>query len=158
MADNNNSQGDYPSAFSFYFSVAILDGGKSGIDAAFRDVTGLSAEMETETYMEGGGNTTAYHLPKGLKYQNLVLTRGMAPSTSKLVRWCQRTLEGGLSLPIETKSLKVSLLGPNEQTLHAWSFAGAYPVKWEAEGFNSMKSEIAIEKIELAFSSLKRES
>lgn len=157
MADGQKSQEAYPSALAFYFGVTIVGGGTSAIDAAFQDVSGLSAEMETETYMEGGGNSFSYHLPKGLKYQNLVLSRGIAPATSTLIKWCRQTLEGGLARSIETKSLQVSLLGPDEKSLYSWSFAGAYPVKWQAESFNSTKNEVAIEKIEFAFNSLTRD-
>jgi phage tail-like protein len=146
----------YPSALSFYFSVTILDG--NGKDAvAFQDVSGLSSEIEVETYIEGGGNTYAYRLPKGIKYQNLILSRGIASASSKLIKWCLRTLEGGLIQPIETKFMKISLLGPDAAPLHSWSLTGAYPVKWQAENFNSLKNDVAIEKLEFAFSSLTRE-
>jgi len=147
---------DYPKAVAFYFKVTIA-GSASDVDASFQDVSGLSVELETETYVEGGGNTFGYRLPKGVKYQNLVLSRGMAPTDSPLIVWCKKILEGGLACDIETKLLKVSLLNPDGNILHAWSFAGAYPVKWQADSFNSQKNDVAIEKIEFAFNSVTRE-
>lgn len=147
---------DYPKAVAFYFKVAIADrGGDFG--ASFQDVSGLSVELETETYVEGGGNAFGYRLPKGVKYQNLILSRGIGPADSRLIRWCKATLEGGLANAIETKLLKVSLLDPDGAPLHAWTFYGAYPVKWQADSFNSQKNDVAIEKIEFAFSSVTRE-
>jgi hypothetical protein len=38
-----------------------------------------------------------------------------------------------------------------------WSFADAYPVNWEVENFNATKNAVAIEKIELAYSTSRRE-
>lgn len=154
---------DYPTAVAFYFDVSITGSG-SGVDASFQDVSGLSIEMETETYVEGGGNAFVYRLPKGVKYQNLVLSRGIASAASPLITWCREVLEGGLAKGISTRSLRVSLLAPMNSTrasgpkaLHSWLFTDAYPVKWQADSFNSQKNDVAIEKIELAFSSFRRE-
>lgn len=145
----------YPTAFSFYFNVSV-ENSTDHTDAAFRDVSGLVAEMDTETYLEGGENTMAYRLPKGMKYQNLVLSRGVASRSSPLVKWCIETLQGGLAGRIQTKALIISLLGPGTKEsearpLHSWTVVNAYPVKWQAESFNAEKSEVAIEKIEFAF-------
>jgi len=35
--------------------------------------------------------------------------------------------------------------------IRAWSFANAFPVKWDVESFNSTKNEVAIEKIVLNY-------
>jgi phage tail-like protein len=35
--------------------------------------------------------------------------------------------------------------------IRAWSFANAYPVKWEVENFGSTKNEVVIEKIVLSY-------
>ncbi|MBS1189263.1 MAG: phage tail protein [Rhodocyclaceae bacterium] len=143
----------FPTAF--YFLVRI---GNSGIgkDASFLDVSGLGAEMETETYVEGGENRFVHRLPKGVKHQNLVLSRGLASTSSALVKWCRETLQGGLATAIVTKDLDVWLLDAGGRPLRTWAFTGAYPVKWQAESFNAMKNELAIEKIEFAFQSFTR--
>lgn len=167
----------YPTAFSFYFQVSI-GGSSNPRDAAFRDVSGLAVEMETETFVEGGENTMVYRLPKVMKYQNLVLSRGLASRSSPLVTWCIETLQGGLAKRIQTKALIISLLGPGKseseahplisllglgkseseaRPLHSWTVVNAYPVKWEVESFNAEKSEVAIEKIEFAFTHFSRE-
>lgn len=163
MSNGGASNGalDYPTAVAFYFDVAIVGSG-SGVDASFQDVSGLSAEMETEAYAEGGGSPFAYHLPTKIKYQNLVLSRGIAPASSFLIKWCKDVLENGLAKGITTRSLRVSLLAPingqsGPKALHSWLFTDAYPVKWQAESFNSQKNDVAIEKIEFAFSSFTRE-
>lgn len=113
--------------------------------------------METETVVEGGENRYVYQLPKAVKHQRLVLKRGVGPFTSRLVSWCRDVLEGGLTGPVTTQLLYVSLLDATGQTLRMWSFANAFPVKWDVDPFQSTKNELALEKVELSYLYVKRE-
>lgn len=150
----SNADAYPPSAF--YFSVS-LGGGSADADASFREVSGIGPEMDTETVAEGGENRFVYQLPKSVKHPRLVLKRGVAPLSSALVAWCRDVLEGGLAQAVVPKLLQVSLLNQDGQPLRTWSFANAYPVKWEVEPFNSTKNEVAMEKIELSYLFSKRE-
>ena len=47
------------------------------LDIRFQKVSGLEAEVETDSISEGGQNLYTQRLPRGVKYGNLVLTRGM---------------------------------------------------------------------------------
>lgn len=141
---------------AFHFAVSFGIPGRDA-DCAFREVSGIAAEMDTETVVEGGENRFVYQLPKAVKHPRLVLKRGVAPFTSRLVTWCRDVLEGGLSYPVTTKLMRVSLLDEAGQGLRVWSFENAYPVKWEVEPFQSSKNEVAIEKVELAYQFSKRE-
>jgi phage tail-like protein len=147
-------EGPYPLP-AFYFSVTFS--AKIGEDAAFQDVSGIGAQMETETYTEGGENRFVYQLPKAVTHAKLVLKRGVAPYHSKLVQWCKSVLENGLNEPVTTKLVHVTLLNREALPARKWSFADAYPVNWEMEEFNSTKNSVAIEKIELAYSFSQRE-
>lgn len=141
---------------AFHFSVSFGIPGRDA-DCAFREVGGIAAEMETESVVEGGENRFVHQLPKAVKHPRLVLKRGVAPFTSRLVTWCRDVLESGLAFPVTTKLMRVSLLDESGQALRVWSFENAFPVKWEVEPFQSSKNEVAIEKIELAYSLSKRE-
>jgi len=148
---------DYPPA-AFHFTVTF---GRQPQDAdgSFREVIGIGPEMETEPVTEGGENRFVHQLPKAVKHPRLVLKRGIAPNGSLLVKWCQETLERGLVRPIFPKLVHVYLLDEFGRPLRAWSFANAYPVKWEVDGgFQSMKNEVALEKIELSYAFSKREA
>ncbi len=153
MPDSQNiwEAGGYPPP-SFYFRVEI-----AGVsDVSFQEVTGIGSEMETEDYAEGGENTYVHRLPKAVKHPKLVLKRGVAKKTSPLVKWCRNVLEE-FSIPIKTKSLHVRLLNEKGDPIRAWSVASAYPINWEIESLNSTKNEVAIEKIELSYTSCKRD-
>ena len=60
-------------------------------------------------------------------------------------------MEAGFIAPIVPMPLLVFLLDENGMPMRSWSFANAYPVNWEVEAFNSMKNEVAIEKLELSY-------
>ena len=145
--------GNYPPP-AFYFQVKFPDFGFHA-DSSFQEVSGIGHEMQTDTVSEGGGIDSVYHLPKGIKYQNLVLKRGIVPKSSKLIKWCKSVTEG--TCPIVTRALEVSLLNARGMPIRSWTFDNAYPVKWQVGDFNSTKNEVAIETIELCYSSFVRE-
>ena len=125
-------------------------------DAAFSEVSGLEAEIELETVVEGGENRFVHRLPRPVKHQNLVLKRGLASDQGTLAKWCKSVLENDFSQPIEPKGVSVSLCDADGDPVRSWSIANAYPVKWSVAGFDAMKNELAVETVEFAFSTLKR--
>ena len=131
---------------AFYFTVSGL-----GTDSSFQEVSGISSEMGTEEYQEGGENRFRHALPTGVTHSKLVLKRGIEAIDSPLVKWCKDVLEGDLVSPITPRSIYVKLLDGKGDPLRAWSFGGAFPVKWEVEAFHSTKNEVAIESIELSY-------
>ena len=61
--------------------------------AGFSEVSGLQAETEVEEVREGGVNDYVYKLPKGTKYQNLTLKKGMTISND-LWDWHRNVVAG----------------------------------------------------------------
>ena len=139
---------------AFYFKVII--GGDQKSDNSFQEVSGLNMELETEDVAEGGENRFVHHLPKTTKHPNLVIKRGIAPKSSKLIKWCKETLESDFSTRFKLKPVDVHLLNEQGQVLYSWSITNALPVSWEIEAFNATKNDVAIEKIEFKYSTLKR--
>ncbi|RZI58244.1 MAG: phage tail protein [Rubrivivax sp.] len=140
---------------AFHFAVTFGANAKDA-DGAFREVTGLGPEMETESVVEGGQNAFVHQLPKAVKHPKLVLSRGIATMESRLLLWCQSVLEGGLAQPIFPKQLHVFLLDEQGGPLRVWSVQNAYPVKWSVEAFQATRNEVAIERIELAYAGSSR--
>lgn len=136
---------------AFYFHII------AGADtASFQEASGIGREIEVEDVQEGGENRFHHRLPKGLKHQNLKLKRGLMNTDGELISWCKNVLEGGLSQPIETKTVTVELLDTDQKPLRTWIFHDAYPVKWEVDPFNAKSSEVAIEALELAYKTAAR--
>jgi phage tail-like protein len=134
----------------FYFSVRV-DGKGSANDAAFQEASGLSMEMKTEAVVSGGDKRSKHRLPAGTGSTNLVLKRGVAQVDSPLVEWCQMTLEGSLDKPTEIHDIQVSLMDEKGHICMSWTFADAYPVKWQMSDLRSQENSILVETIEFAY-------
>lgn len=141
---------------SFYFAVSVLQrtpqpNTQTDVDAAFQEVSGLTAEFGFEEVAEGGENRYIHRLPKAAKYPNLVLKRGLVNTTSELVSWFQSTLTSGLIVPIQPKNLEIQLLNEGGAPAVTWTVSNAYPAKWDIAALNSQDNKILVETMELAF-------
>lgn len=143
---------EYP-AVGFYFSVSFSDD-PSDSETSFKEVSGLSMEMDTETIEEGGVNDYTHIVPKRRKHNNLVLKRGFS-ANKDLTTWCEDAIMGGLLDGVYPEDITVKLLNENGQPLKSWSFYKAWPVKWELSPFDSEKNEVVIETLEFAYSYFK---
>jgi len=110
----------------------------------FTEVTGLSAEVETLTYSEGGMNEFQHKLPTRVKYPNLVLKRGMT-TKSDLQKWFQKS-----HIKAERTGIRLSMLDQEGTRIRTWSFVNAFPIKWTGPNFNATQSTLAIEAIEIS--------
>jgi len=146
---------------AFYFTVTILGSGTAlsvltDIDASFQEVSGIQAERGVEEVTEGGENRFVHRLPLPTKYQNLVLKRGVVTKASFLAEWFGLTVGSGLSLPIVTQNVVVSLLGADGIPLIAWLFVNAWPVRWEMAPLDAQENKILVETLELSYNYFQR--
>ena len=109
----------------------------------FSEVSGLSSDIELESYEEGGLNGFVHQFPKHTTYPNLVLSRGLI--NIDLFRWYQATSKGS----IQQLNGTIILLNSQQIPVMWWIFKNAYPVKWEGPQLNASSDEVAVEKIEL---------
>lgn len=137
---------EYPPV-SFHFQVTFHDVGEDGVDSKFQSVSGLSAEMGTDTYREGGENRFEYILPTRSRYSTLVFKRGLIKN-SNLIKWCTDTFENMIIKPVK---VTVILLNENSDPLMTWSVEHAWPKKWAVSDLNAEQGEIAIETLELNY-------
>lgn len=136
---------DYPPV-GFHFSVSFA-GLEDDVDTQFQSVSGLTVDMETEEFTEGGENRFKHKLPVKTKYPNLVLKRGMAVG-SELIQWCRDAMEGFEFAP---KDLTIRLLNEKHEPLRTWSVVHAFPVKWAIDDFNAQESKLVIESLEFSY-------
>lgn len=125
---------------SYNFAVEI--GGV--VTGGFSEVSGLSSEIDLETYEEGGLNGYVHKFPKHTTYPNLVLSRGII-NIDLFYLWYQATSQG----LIQQLNGTILLLNNQQIPVMWWTFKKAYPVKWEGPQFNASNEEVAVEKIEL---------
>ena len=145
---------------SFFFRVAFLNIKTVTEDARFQSVSGLSSEVVTETYKEGGQNQFDHELPMKIQHPNLVLKRGLlAPKTSgsrllanDIQQWCLQMME---TLIVRPTDIKIDLLNPAGNTIMSWDVIHAWPKKWLVSDFDAEENQIAIETMELHYDSFR---
>ncbi|RYU91645.1 phage tail protein [Mucilaginibacter terrigena] len=135
---------DYP--VNFYFQV-----GYNNENIAFQEVSGISQEMAIEEVTCGGENRFKYRLPVVASSKNLVLKSAVLPKNSTFNAWCLSTLSGGFTQSIATGIITVNLLNPAQEVCLAWTFNGAYPVKYSVSDLKSQDGSIIIQSIEMAY-------
>jgi phage tail-like protein len=110
----------------------------------FTEVSGLSGELETLSYNEGGRNDRVHRLPTRMKHPNLVLKRGVTTIDS-LEKW----FAAAHAAPEQT-SITLTMYDQELARIRAWKFANAFPVKWTGPTFNVGQNQVATEAIEIA--------
>jgi phage tail-like protein len=132
---------------SFYYQVSFNGVGDKTIDTRFQSVSGLSAEVKTETYKEGGENRFEHILPVRSSYSNLTLKRGLVKD-SDLIKWFTDTFD---TMQVRPVTLDIILLNEEGEPLVSWNVVHAWPKKWSLSDFDAEKSGIAIETLELHY-------
>ena len=146
--DSTPSKLGHDPYMSYNFAVEI-----SGIiSGGFSEVSGLSSEIELESYEEGGVNSYVHKFPKHTTYSNLILSRGLI-NVDLFYTWYLATTQG----LIQQLSGTILLLNNQQIPVMWWNFKNAYPVKWEGPGLNAVSEEVAVEKIELVHQGIYKE-
>ncbi|MFZ3058855.1 MAG: phage tail protein [Candidatus Methanoperedens sp.] len=125
------------STFRFLVEIeGIIAGG-------FTDVSGLSIQTEVDSIREGGVNDFEYKLPRGTKYTDITLKRGL--TDWELYNWYKDVIHGKIS----RKSGAIYLLDHEGNQVMDWYFFEAYPVKWDVSSFNATSNTVASETLVL---------
>jgi phage tail-like protein len=109
----------------------------------YTEVSGLTAEIETMSYNEGGRNDSVHKLPTRMKHPNLVLKRGVT-TVKDLQEWLEDSWNGPTR-----KELTLTMYNEHLEKIRVWSFKNAYPVKWTGPTFNAAQNTVATESIEI---------
>lgn len=130
---------DYPIPV-YQFMVSIGD----DIEYRFSEVTGLSIEYETITYLDGMG---AYHMPGWGTPVKLSLKKGIIPGQSLLYEWIHRIKHN----TIDKKDITISLVDSSTDptVLATWKIFRAFPYNLTAPEFNAYTNDVAIESLDL---------
>ncbi len=135
----------------FRFKVEI----DSLMIAGFSDVSGLQSEIEVETHVEGG-NDYVHQLPKGVKYTNLTLKRGITDSDI-LWKWYKENNDAVLYRKgLKKRDISVIILNELGDESHRFFFKNAYPIKWIGSDLKGSGSGIAIETLEFVHQGFER--
>ncbi len=137
-----SSMPDPVSELRFRVTLAGIEIGR------FKEVTGLSAQIDVKEYAEGGVNHFMHKLPGRIKWGPVTMKRGVTHEDA-LLKWFWE----GRTKP-QLVDMTITLQGPGGKTVRTWSFAGAFPIKWTGPNFNAGSNQIATETLEIAHSGM----
>jgi len=121
------------------FSVEVL-GRTLG---TFGSIKGLEAQVDVLEYREGGINDLVHRLPGQLTYPNVVLAGGL--TTRAVEEWFAETRLGAAR-----HTMNVTFLDRDGDTIRAWSFADAFPIRWTGPVLSAGGTDVAGEELEVA--------
>lgn len=121
---------------------------------SFTEISGLGVTVETEDLVEGGQNGFVHRLPRGMKWQNVVLKRGVTDSDA-LLEWLaecsgpglERRSGSGYAVPLRTATITVH--DAAGRRVRGWRLERAMPVRWTGPRFSASARELAIEELEV---------
>lgn len=147
---------------AFQFEVQIeVKGPSAGLtnpicEAAFSECDGLEMTIEPKTYREGGNNTQQIKLVGPVSYGTLTLKRGMS-SNLDLWKWftaVASTAGRGADAKATVRILD-SRSNASPRVKAAFTLTGCLPIKMKAPALNAKDGQIAIEEMQLAYTSMK---
>ena len=137
---------DYPFT-GFHFLVVFEIFPQVPNDFRFQNVTGLTVDVDLDTYKEGGENRFVHRLPGRNRYSDLVLKRGMT-LVSGVTAWCLDSIE---NFNYQPTNMLISLLNEDHLPVSSWYIANAIPIKYSISEFNAEQGQIVIESMTLRY-------
>jgi phage tail-like protein len=111
-----------------------------------------SFQVETLEIKEGGQNNFTHQLPVRVKAGSITLKYGISKNDA-LLNWYLDVLKAMLkgNLAEVVRSVTVTMFTVDLQTMTVFSLEQAYPKKWSGPTLKADDRAIAIEELELAF-------
>ena len=127
-----------------FFEVVFAQLGPAGMSGEFTSVSGLGVEFEYETYQEGGANYPRQFF-KSVVPQTLVLEQGTVTTVDAFSTWLE-AINLGSALTLDGVIMLKDHTGETKRT---WVVQGAFVVKYVGPSLDSLRSELAVSRIEL---------
>jgi len=139
--------GNYP-LVGFHFLVAFEMFPQLPNDFRFQEVSGLSVDVQMETFREGGQNRFEHQLPVRTNYTDITLKRGMFETPSGVMAWCINAVQNFIFQPT---NLLVSLMNDIHVPVQSWYVVNAIPKRVEFSSLNAEQNQVAIETLVLSY-------
>ena len=139
---------------AFHFTLGFTDPTQADDVLTFQEVSGLTAQMETEAITEGGENRFAYRVPTTPSRNTLELKRGFAKADSLFLDWVEATFAGDDT--IKPADVTLSLIGPDGgEPVEQWNIVRAYPVAISVAP-HTVGNVVGIETLEFQYTYFER--
>jgi len=135
---------------NFYLDV----GGQ--ITGLFKECSGIGSENEVVEHkaVDKGGVPVVQKVPGPLKWQNVVLKRGVTDDM-QIWKWRQDVEEGKVAKARRDCSITMYDQVTKKEVAR-WNFFNAWPLKVSGPGLNAGTNEIAVEELTIVHELMKR--
>ena len=126
--------------------------------AVFTECKLPSFQIETLEIKEGGQNNFTHQLPIRVKAGSITLKNGISKD-DELLKWYLDVLKALSSGALKdvVRNVNITMLSVNHEPVSVFSLVDAYPKKWAGPNLKSDDRAVAIEELELAFTSFATE-
>jgi phage tail-like protein len=155
------ADGSYPfTSFNFLVTLAMQQAGALGLpdqfcNGEFAECDGLEVTMEAKTVREGGNNTQQIHLVGPVSYGTLTLKRGMTRNQDLWV-WFNAVVANPAA-PTSGRgalaSAVITMCDAAQKPQVVFRLKDCLPIKLKAAPLNAKDGGVAIEEIQIAYSS-----
>ena len=139
--------GAYPMV-GFHFIVAFELFPQLPNDFCFQEVSGLTVNVEMESFKEGGQNRFEHQLPVRTRYTDITLKRGMFEIPSGIMAWCINGVQNAIYQPT---NVLISLLDDAHLPVQNWYVVNAIPKQVQFTTLNAEQNQLAIETLVLSY-------
>ncbi|MEK9495795.1 phage tail protein [Photorhabdus sp. P32] len=123
----------------------------SPLDIAFQRISGLSRELQTSQYSQGGENARNTWLAEKIQHGSLVLERGVMTVTP-LTLVFDRVLRGEKAVYAD---VVIMLLNENSLPVASWTLSNALPVRWSTGDFDANSNTVLVNSLELRYQDMR---
>lgn len=136
-------------SFSFYVEI------QGAVAGTFRECSGLGSETELIEVKESDKGKLVYmKIPGALKWENIVLKRGITDSMD-IWKWRKQVEQGDIAGA--RKNGSIIMYDQTHNEVARWNFINGWPRKVSGPTFNAQTNEIGIEELEIVHEGLVRE-
>lgn len=130
------------------FEVELIDGPSVG---AFDKISGLTMQMETVQYREGGVNGFVHQLPGQYVHPTIILEKGIT-NDETLFNWIGKIKGGQDSVEDARSNVEIRVLcGKQKEERWGFEVIDAYPIQWDGPDLRGEDdAEVARQTLELA--------
>ena len=135
--------------YNFLVTVNGVSDDGQAVAGSFKEVSGLKLEIPAIEYRNGSEDITVRKMPGLIKYENIVLKRGITGDVN-FWNWVLTGVQG----TIQRADGSILLLDENRAEVMRWNFRRGWACKYEGPGFNAANNEIAMESVEICHEGL----
>jgi phage tail-like protein len=136
-------------SFSFYVDV------QGTVVGTFRECSGMGSETELiETKESDKGKIKYMKVPGALKWENIVLKRGLTDSM-EMWKWRKQVEQGDIANA--RKNGSIVMYDQTNTEIARWNFTNGWPRKVSGPTFNAQANEIGIEEMEIVHEGIVRD-